>query len=177
MGNHEHAYLKHNYMLPSQYICEQMFGTNSQKKHFGYSARVILPIKIQDTIFRVPIYLDHGFGSSVTRTDGGDITTYCKHCQQYNADINAYGHRHKTWYFENVRFHRDGHKIHEYCVLCAGTFLRTLSNNEDPTYSEIKGYPLYPIGCMSVHLVARKRSKNKYYLERFHKKLPQGEIE
>lgn len=178
MGNHEYVYQKNALFKPCRHICERLFGKKgTAKKYLGYTARVILPVRVNDETFRIPIYLNHGFGGGVTRTKGGDITTFCNHCQQYNADINVYGHRHKTWYFEDVRWVREGQDIHEFCVMCAGTFLKTLSEDEEPYYSEQHGYPVYPIGCMSIHLVARKRGRNNYYLERFAKKLPQGRIE
>jgi hypothetical protein len=126
--------------------------------YLGYSAFV--PVVVQYTTCRVNfmIMCHHGFGGANSRKEGASVNAYIDHALRYDGwDLCLFGHRHGRWVqivpkiapqFGGKRRDTIWVKATERIVAQTGTYLRTLSQGEYPTYSEKMGYPPKPIGCL-----------------------------
>jgi len=93
----------------------------------------------------------HGWGGG-SRTQGADLTKYSKDLTYWDADMFLYGHVHKRQSDKIDRMGLVGTKLvskPKWIFIC-GTFLKTLSDTDEATYSEEKGYPPVSIGGVNI---------------------------
>ena len=151
-GNHELAMLKYTSSDPHRRLCE-IVGTTD----LGYSFFYNLNFTNNGGGGRtVVIYGHHGWGGGA-RTEGANLTKFAKNEAHYDADISLYGHTHDKFGKRMIRIlpTRKGQLrvIQKPMVIAnCGTFLKTLSTDERPTYSEQCGYPPRDIGYIIVKL-------------------------
>jgi hypothetical protein len=149
IGNHEEKMVKMAGTNAMERICK-----NLGVPYLGMSWLVRLSFREPEGRGRqIIIHGHHGWGGS-SRTAGGEITKYSKDLQFWDADLFLYGHGHHRKYDEVPRLSLKGDKLiarPKVLVLC-GTFLRTLSDNATPSYSEREGYPPVPIGGVDIYL-------------------------
>lgn len=99
------------------------------------------------------LFGNHGWGGG-TRTEGGSITKYSKHMLQYEADMYFYGHDHKLdealVTFMGIR----GKKFipKDKRLYLAGTFQKTFSMTDEPTWAETRGFHPAPIRGLNVYV-------------------------
>ena len=96
---------------------------------------------------KVVIRGHHGWGGG-SRTQGADLTKYSRDVAYWDADIFGYGHVHRLQDDRIPRLGLVGKKLiakPKVMVIC-GTFLKTLSEDASPSYSERAGYPPTEIG-------------------------------
>jgi len=146
-GNHEHTIVKHHGTNPMKRICEKLGCV-----HLGYSWFVKLVFSEDNSRTRsVVLYGHHGYGGG-SRTAGGEITKYDKTRKDYDADIYLFGHGHRLQSSRSVQIGMRGKGLYskpKYVVLC-GSFLKTLSETTDATYSEVAGYPPIEVGGATI---------------------------
>lgn len=147
LGNHENTIIKYHGTNPIKRLCKML-----DVKFLGYSSLVRLILSENGSRGRTVIFrIHHGWGGGA-RTIGADLTKFSKDTSYYDADIFLYGHVHKNQSDEIPRLGLAGDKLiarPKVIVLC-GTFLKTLSDDEEPTYSELSGYPPVAIGCSTI---------------------------
>jgi hypothetical protein len=148
-GNHEDAITKHHGTNPMKRICEAL-----HVPFLGYSWLFKLNFREETGRGRtVVIRGHHGWGGG-SRTQGADLTKFSRDVAYYDADLFLYGHVHQKQHDEVPRLGLSGNRLiakPKIMVLC-GTFLKTLSDNHNPTYSESKGYPPVSIGGPTIHI-------------------------
>lgn len=148
-GNHEDQITKRTGSNPSKRLCEKL---NCKYGGYSYLLRLILSEggnRGRTLIIRA----HHGWGGG-SRTTGGELTKYSKDVNYWIADLHIYGHGHKLQTDKMVRLGLIGDRLKaksKYIVL-AGSFLKTFSENEDPTYAEIAGYPPNEMGNPTIRL-------------------------
>ena len=89
----------------------------------------------------------HGWGGG-SRTQGADLTKYSKDVAYWDADVFMYGHVHRLQSDRVPRLGLSGERLiskPKIMILC-GSWLKTYSGNNNPTYSEQKGYPPIEMG-------------------------------
>lgn len=157
-GNHEDEIAKRHGTNPAKRICKAL-----EVPFLGYSFLYRLTFSINKSrTRRIIIRGTHGWGGG-SRTQGGDLTKFSRDVAYYDADLFLYGHVHRCQYDEFPRLGLSGEKkLQLYAnpkklVLC-GTFLKTLSDNDTPTYSEVKGYPPVKIGSPTITLKPRREA-------------------
>lgn len=144
-GNHEAAIIKHHGSDPIRRLCRRLGCRN-----LGYAWLVRLVLNEDGSRVRsVVIRGHHGWGGS-SRTRGGDLTKFHRDMGEWDADIYLYGHTHKKLTDEMPRMSGDWTNERlsprdQYLAIC-GTYLKTLTETEDSTYSEEAGYSVVPIG-------------------------------
>lgn len=148
-GNHEDNITKRTGSNPSKRLCEKL-----NCKYGGYSYLLKLVFSESGNRGRtVVIRAHHGWGGG-SRTTGGEITKYSKDVNSWIADLHVYGHGHKLQSDRMVRLGLFGDKLKaksKHIVLC-GSFLKTFSDDENPTYSEIAGYPPIEMGAPNINI-------------------------
>lgn len=146
-GNHEDTITRRCGTNPTKRICETL-GV----PFLGFSWLYRLQFTVSGGRGRtVTIRGHHGWGGG-SRTQGADLTKYARDVSYYDADLFLYGHVHRRQHDEVPRLSLVGKDLiakPKVMVLC-GTFLKTLSSDESPTYSEAKGYPPVSIGGATV---------------------------
>lgn len=115
------------------------------------------------------IMAHHGFGGANARKEGGSLNAYIDHALRFEGwDIAAYGHRHDKWVkvIPRVAPQESGNSVKQpwvraidRTVLQCGTYLRTLSHSDYPTYSEKAGYPPRPLGCLKLKIGTTRNCK------------------
>ena len=148
-GNHEDSILKYHSTDPAKRIAQRL-NTDS----LGYTWFYHLNFKRAGTGYqKLVLYGNHGFGGG-TRTEGGSMTRYCRHAERIHADICLYGHDHDAWVKPIVEVDSSGGKVREVIklVVDCGTFLKTFSDSDVPTYSEQAGYPPRNLGCPVIEI-------------------------
>jgi hypothetical protein len=101
----------------------------------------------------IDIWAHHGHGSG-GRTRGGSLTKYDKVRKDIEASIFLFGHDHKLLTDMPTILYHAGDKVGEknqVLALC-GTYLRTFSDDTNPTYSERAGYPPTRIGHPTIEI-------------------------
>lgn len=115
----------------------------------------------------VVVRYHHGWGGG-SRTQGADLTKFSKDLTYWQADVFLYGHVHRKQTDTVPRMGLTGDKlISKPKILCiCGTYLKTYTTGNQPTYSEVKGYPPVEIGgvCVSIKPID-KWVKMKAYLD------------
>ena len=153
-GNHEETVKKeYSYRIKKQLI-EEAREAGHYWKDLSYSALVRLSFtwKIKSGgLFAYPLtlYLHHGWGGG--RGDG--LNHYREAMSAYDADWFIFGHTHKRYVADSVyhRVTRDG-KLVEERRLCgrSGSFLKSVSINDEAGYGEKKGYMPTPRGALCI---------------------------
>lgn len=151
-GNHERDYTKKCMCDPHKRLCREM-GTHDLGYSFFYNLNFTQKGGAGRT---VTIYGHHGWGGAA-RTEGANITKYAKNVTYYDADIFLYGHTHDKGVKRIIRIlptRRGELKVIAKPIIISngGTYLWTLSQDEDPTYSEEKGLPPKDIGYNTIFL-------------------------
>lgn len=146
-GNHEQSILKYS----STNLCKRL-SNRLGTKYLGYSYIVKLFLREQAGRGRSVIIRGvHGWGGA-SRSQGGDLTKYSKDLSFYDSDIALYGHCHKLQADRIPRLSVIGNRLvskDRHLILC-GSFLKTLSDDENPSYAELAGYPPIPIGAPTI---------------------------
>ena len=153
-GNHEDTITRKYGTNPTKRMCREL-GV----PFLGYSFGIELKLRETDGRGRtVKIRGHHGWGGG-SRTEGGSLTKYSKEAANWEADIFLYGHDHKK---QSVNIERTGFTagaliaMPKLVVLC-GTYLKTFSSDENPTYSERAGYSPTPIGGLTIEIKPNNR--------------------
>jgi len=150
-GNHEHTITKHCGTNPMRRLSEKLGCV-----HLGYSCFVRLVFHEPDggRVRTITIKAHHGWGGG-TRTEGGSITKYSKDKASWVADMFMYGHDHRLQSTRSVTIGAGANRKmvtkHKFIFLC-GSYLKTLSDTTDATYSEIGGYPPIEVGGISIKI-------------------------
>lgn len=99
------------------------------------------------------IFAHHGYGAGA-RTEGAAITKYSQHAAGYDGDIFLYGHDHKRTKHDLERMALYGHKIisNPKRIYLCGTFLKTFSSSDEPTWAEKKGFKPVRIGGINLSI-------------------------
>jgi len=149
-GNHHDIILEKHGTDPTKRIAYRL-----KTQNLGYCFFYRLLFKREGKGYQeLVIYGHHGWGGG-SRTEGGNITRFCKAANQIEgADICLYGHTHDKWAKPMVRVKPVGYKVKEVPKMVAntGTFLKTLSDSETPSYSERAGYPPRALGYVSIEI-------------------------
>lgn len=150
-GNHEDTITEKCGTNPTKRMCEAL-GC----EFLGYSG--LIKIVMSETnkegkksrTRTVVVRYHHGWGGG-SRTQGADLTKYSKDLVYWDADIFMYGHVHRRQSDRVPRLGLSGEKLvsKPKIILICGTYLKTYSDNTDPTYSEKAGYPPIEIGGLS----------------------------
>jgi len=146
-GNHEDAVNKYHGTHPIRRLCK-MLDTRS----LGFSWLVRIGFKENNARGRLLIIRGHHGWGGGSRTQGADLTKYSKDITYWDADMFLYGHVHKRQSDKIDRMGLVGTKLiskPKFIFIC-GTFLKTLSDTDEATYSEAKGYPPVSIGGVSI---------------------------
>lgn len=148
MGNHEETILrKCGTHLPR--IMSEKFHTIS----LGYTWALVLSFrhKRRKALHRLTIYGHHGWGGS-SRTEGASITKYARHALHYEATIYLYGHDHKLdSNIVNYMGIVDGEfQPKDKHIFFPGTFKRTFSKTDEPTWEETMGFNPSPLKGMDI---------------------------
>ncbi len=153
-GNHPYAMTEHN-IDPIQYLC-----TILKHPYLSYSAFVPLTIESGGHTLSFMILSHHGFGGGGARKEGAGVNAYIDHALRYEAwDLAVYGHRHDRWVKTVPRISPQAFsgpaktlwvRAIDRKVCQCGTYMRTLSHGDYPTYSEKAGYPPRPLGCIKI---------------------------
>lgn len=149
VGNHEDEITKRCGTNPTDRICKALNAPN-----LGYSGLFKLVLTEQGSRTRtIIIRFHHGYGGG-SRTQGADLTKYSKDMQYFDADLFLYGHVHRRQVDEVPRLGLSGIRlIAKPKILCiCGTYLKTYIQGNDPTYSEVKGYPPVSVGGVMVEI-------------------------
>lgn len=155
-GNHHDAILKYHSTDPTKRIAKRLGIPN-----LGYTFYYRLLFKKEGTGYQeLIIYGHHGWGGG-TRTEGGNLTKYAKNTGHYLADIYLYGHTHDKWSKRIIRVKPVLDRVQEVPMIVAntGTFLRTLTKDEVPSYSERAGYPPRDLGYVIIEITTPTEEK------------------
>jgi hypothetical protein len=158
MGNHEYQYLKRYSINLTQLICDRL-----ECKNLGMSFLMKVLLKrngLSERVRSFTIYGHHGFGG-VSRTEGGGLTKYERVIKQFDADIYCFGHDHDTYRktIPRLGVNTNGNVVDKtLTLLCCGTFKRSLSDNEIPTWEETKGFGPKNLGGMVVEVTIKTNS-------------------
>ena len=153
-GNHEDVITKKCGTNPTKRMAKNL-GT----EFLGYSGLVKLRFTENGARGRtVVIRLHHGWGGG-SRTQGADLTKYSKDLQFWDADLFLYGHVHRNQTDRVPRLGLVGMTlVAKPKLMCiCGTFLKTLTDGTDPTYSEIKGYPPVDVGGVTIEITPNNK--------------------
>lgn len=148
-GNHERSLTNMCNTNPVRRLCEKL-GC----EYLGYTWMCSIALREVDGRGRtVVIYGNHGWGGG-TRTEGGDLTKYAKIMSAYESDIYLFGHTHGLMAKRSPRLSIAGKKLiakDRYICIC-GTFMKTISPDETPSWSETKGFNPARIGGITINI-------------------------
>jgi hypothetical protein len=148
-GNHEDTITLRCSTNPSKRLAKML-----EVQCLGYSSLIRLRLSEKGARVRtVVIRSHHGWGGG-SRTQGADLTKYSKDAGYWDCDVFTYGHVHKRQNDKVPRLGLCGEKFiskPKILMLC-GTYLKTFTQSEDPSYSEKEGYPPCEIGLISVDI-------------------------
>lgn len=169
-GNHPLYFMRKGFGFnPHRLMCEKL-GI----RDLGYSCMIHCICRIPEWHFTrsFNIFVHHGFGKG-SRTEGGNITSLSRHAMQYDARVFVYGHVHELdvknlppricirtsarplYYVAESRL-----------LILSGTFQKCLSRSALPTYFELKGFPVRPLGYAYFDLLFEiRREKRTMYRE------------
>lgn len=154
-GNHEDVITNRCGTNPIKRLCKEL-----EVPFLGYSC--FFRVRMSENGGRcrqVVIKQHHGWGGG-SRTRGANITKYERDLGKWDADIFLYGHVHQKQYDRMPRLGISGMTLVSRPQLMAicGTFLKTLSDTSDPTYSELKGFPPTEIGGITIKIKPTRQS-------------------
>ena len=149
IGNHEWEYIKRGSHNPTRVMCKEL-GI----PYLGYAwfLRWMLSDQKGATGSKsgrgrtVVIRGHHGWGSG--RTRGRDLTSFARSLESYEADIFLFGHTHRRNGEILPRLGLVGKTIVEkpIALVVCGTYQRTLSDTDDPTWAETRDFGPVRIG-------------------------------
>lgn len=148
-GNHERTICRMCGTKPIKRLAERL-GCH----YNGISGIIILRLREGEGRGRtVLLYHHHGWGGA-SRTEGGDITKYARHSKQWRVDFCIYGHCHKLHTEPWPEFDVVGTKLvsRPKNLIINGTFQKTLSIDENPSWAEEMGFPGVDIGAPLLHI-------------------------
>ena len=157
-GNHEYQYLRRYGINLTQLMCDKF-----ECRNLGMSFLMKVLLKNKHKAGKVRsfvIYGHHGFGGG-SRTEGGGLTKYERTIKQYDADVYCFGHDHDTW---SKKIPRLGINVNggivdkSLTMLCCGTFKKSLSDNEIPTWEESKGFGPKNLGGRVITVTVKSNS-------------------
>ena len=154
IGNHEEQIINRCGTNITKTLCKKLSSDKHEVKYLGYSGLIRLLFSENGGRGRtVVIRYHHGWGGG-SRTQGADLTKYSKDVSHWEADIFLYGHTHRKQDDRIPRIGLVGERIvAKPKIICiCGTYLKTYSSSENPTYSEVKGYPPVEIGTPLIHI-------------------------
>lgn len=150
MGNHELTVLKQcSYHILAELA--KRLGTVSLGYQWAVTLRFEHAGKGGGHRKSLVFFGNHGWGGGGS-TRGGSITKYTKHAAGFEADIFLYGHDHKLQQdkvdFMGIR----GNKFVPMAkrIFLCGTFLRTFSHTDEPTWSETRGH--HPVSLEGLNI-------------------------
>lgn len=147
-GNHERT------------ICK--YGTNPTKRlaallgvpSLGYTWICKLLLSENSSRTRtVLVYGNHGWGGG-SRTQGASITKYSRTLNYYQCDIFLFGHDHRLQTDRIEQLGIAGTKLiakPKHIAIC-GTFLKTISHDDIPSWAETKGFQPARIGAPTISI-------------------------
>ena len=147
MGNHEYTIVEKCATNPTKRLAKAL-GV----PHFGYTWIVRFLFSEEGSRGRkLVVKGHHGWGGG-SRTQGADLTKYSKDAACWDADIFLYGHVHKRQSDSMPRLGLVGEKLiaKPKQIFICGTFLKTLSDSDESTYSERAGYPPVALGGVNI---------------------------
>lgn len=163
VGNHEDEITKRCGTNPIKRICKEL-----DVAPLGLSGLYKLLLSENGNRTRtVIIRYHHGWGGG-SRTQGADLTKFSKDMAYWDADLFLYGHVHRKQTDEIPRLGLSGLKLTaKPKLLCiCGTYLKTYTEGDDPTYSEAKGYPPVSVGGVIIEITPIDRwVKMKAYID------------
>lgn len=153
-GNHCETITKRCGTNPMKRLC-----TDLGVKMLGYSwlIKLVLHEEGNSRVRTVLLRGHHGFGGG-SRTQGADLTKYSRDVAYWDADVFLYGHVHRKQTDEVPRLGLCGTKLiskPKMLGIC-GTFLKTYSNDDSCSYSELKGYPPVAVGGITLCIKPKK---------------------
>jgi UDP-2,3-diacylglucosamine pyrophosphatase LpxH len=152
-GNHEWQFSKRYDFDITQLLCESL---NCKNLGMSFLMKLILRRNGNKERTRsVNIYGHHGYGGS--STIGGSITKYERKSREFDADIYCFGHDHKSWDIKlpRVGINNNGKPYdRSVLILCCGTFKKSLSNDENTTWEESRGFSPSILGGKVVEITA-----------------------
>lgn len=147
-GNHENVVSSKYGTHPVRRICKRL-----EIPFLGYSCYVKLVLSEDKARTRtVLLKMHHGYGGG--RTLGADLTRYINDMNFFEGDVFCFGHTHQKHWSTIERIGLSGNKIihkPKHLLVC-GTYLRTLTDNSDSTYSEEKGFRPVSLGGLVINL-------------------------
>jgi predicted phosphodiesterase len=142
-GNHERTICKSG-TNPIKRLCEML-----SVPCLGYAWICRLNMREEEGRGRsVLIYGHHGWGGG-SRTQGADLTKYSRALTNYQCDIFLFGHTHRLVVDRVEQLGLVGTKLiskPKHIAVC-GTFLKTVSPDEIPSWAETKGFAPARIGA------------------------------
>ncbi len=121
----------------------------------GYSSLIRLKFQRKKASTRtVVIRCHHGWGGG-SRTQGADLTKYTRDVGYWDADVFCYGHVHRRQSDKYPRLGLVGERLisKPKIIMICGTYLKTFTMDENPSYSEKEGYPPTEIGCLRLEIL------------------------
>lgn len=157
-GNHEQTIVDHCSLNPVKMLCDIL-----KVPYGGYTYFLTLRFREADGRGKtITIKAAHGWGGG-SRTEGADMTKFCRDAGRYDADVFCYGHTHKHQFYSIPMIGTNGSKLvaRDRLVVICGTWLKTLSPGTDTTYSERAGFPPVKIGAPVIN-IELKNQQNIY---------------
>jgi len=156
-GNHTESIIKHHGTNPTKRMCEML-----DIKYLGLSCYFWLEFEHEagGCVRKYLIYLHHGWGGAI-RSEGGNLNKYMKILSRYDFDIALLGHNHEGWFKPTARIgaecRGDNRKlVHKKQITGeVPSFLKTLSDDEAPTYSEARGFFPIHMGWLEIQIDPR----------------------
>uniref|UniRef100_A0A6M3Y335 Calcineurin-like phosphoesterase n=1 Tax=viral metagenome TaxID=1070528 RepID=A0A6M3Y335_9ZZZZ len=143
-GNHEDTITVRCNTNPIKRLCKML-----DTPFLSYSSLLKLSFSENNARGRtVIVRTHHGWGGG-SRTMGADLTKYSRDVGCWEADIFLYGHVHKKQNDRVPRLGLSGLQLisrPKIMVIC-GTYLKTFTKSDSPSYSEKEGYPPTEIGA------------------------------
>ncbi len=156
-GNHEWEYMRRYGLNITQMLCDRLGCRN-----LGMSFLMWLQMRRNGENGKgrsLVVYGHHGYGGG-SRTAGGGVTKYEKQIKAFDADLYLFGHDHDTWKMQipRVGVNKQGNVTDKpVTIVCCGTFKRSLSDDEIPTWEEKMGFGPKMLKGQVVELTARTK--------------------
>jgi predicted phosphodiesterase len=147
-GNHEDVVHKKCNSLLMPKLCAKLATEDHKPLWLGYSWLLELvfyvDLKGQKTQTRGLIVRGHHGWGGGARTEGADITKFSHDVKFWQADLFLYGHTHRTKLNDlevGMKVGKSGWRTQLKRMAVCGTYQRTYSNTQIPTWAETKGFP------------------------------------
>ena len=155
IGNHEYQYLRRYNLSLTQLVCERL---NVQNLGISFLYRLFLRRNDIDRVRSIIIYGHHGYGGGSSFS--ASISKYMKKIEQFDADIYAFSHDHKSWHLKVPRIGINSagkmcdKSIH---LLCCGSFKENLLP-DSISWEEIKGFGPILLGGKVIDIIPNRNS-------------------